>query len=383
MSHFHALVTGGAGFIGSHIVDALLERGYAVRVLDNLAPQVHGPGATEPPTYLNREAEFVRGDVRDPETVNRALAGVEAVFHQAAAVGVGQSMYEIRDYTDTNVMGTATLLECVINRHRDHVRKLLVASSMSIYGEGKYIDPQTDRPVAVGLRDAEQMEAGHWEHRVPGTDRLARAAPCDEDKPLAPTSIYAVNKRDQEEMVLTTGAAYGIPAVALRYCNVYGPRQALSNPYTGVAAIFSARYLNGRGPFIFEDGRQSRDFIHVRDIARANVLAMERNEANGHPINIGTGVATSILQVAHWLRERLYPERHDDPDLQPEIAGKFRHGDIRHCYADISRARALLGFEPQISYETGVNDLIDWVRTQSAVDQTSDAYQELINRGLV
>ncbi|HOE97120.1 MAG TPA: NAD-dependent epimerase/dehydratase family protein [Candidatus Sumerlaeota bacterium] len=383
MTAQHVLVTGGAGFIGSHIVDALLERGHRVRVLDSLDPQVHGPGADGPPAYLNPAVEFVRGDVRDADALDRALDGIEVVFHQAAAVGVAQSMYAIRAYTDTNVMGTATLLELIVGRHRDHVRKMVVASSMSIYGEGKYLDPETNEPVRIVLRDIPQMEAGQWEPVVPGTHRPATPVPCDELKPLMPTSVYAVNKRDQEEMVLTTGLAYGIPAVALRYFNVYGPRQALSNPYTGVAAIFSSALMNGRGPLVFEDGRQSRDFIHVRDIARANVLAMDSDAADYQAINIGTGRPTSILQVARLLLERLHPDRRDDPQLQPRIVGKYRAGDIRHCYADIARARALLGFEPSITYEQGLDELIEWVRTQRPEDKSEQAYRELADRKLV
>lgn len=377
------LVTGGAGFIGSHIVDALLERGFAVRVFDNLDPQVHGARGEKAPEYLSPEAEFVFGDVRDVAALDRALEGIEAVFHEAAAVGVAQSMYAIRDYTETNTMGTANLLDLIVNRRRGQIRKLIVASSMSIYGEGKYVDPASGATVAPPQRSTRQLEAGQWEMRVPGTERNARPAPCDESKPLEPTSIYAINKRDQEEMVLTVGRAYGIPAVALRYFNVYGPRQALSNPYTGIAAIFSSCYLNNHGPLIFEDGLQSRDFIHVSDIARANVAALERSEADYEAINIGTGVPTTVAQVARLLLERLHPGRMNDAELQPRIVGRFRAGDIRHCYADIGKARRLLGFEPQVAYADGVADLIEWVKSQQAVDQTEKALRELAERKLV
>ncbi|MCL5270178.1 MAG: NAD-dependent epimerase/dehydratase family protein [bacterium] len=377
------LVTGGAGFIGSHIVDLLVERGHRVRVFDNLDPQVHGERGGRPPEYFNPAAEFVPGDVRDAAALGRALEGVEVVFHEAAAVGVAQSMYEIRRYCEINTVGTANLLDLIVNRHRDHIRKMIVASSMSIYGEGQYVDPADGKVVIPQPRGEAQLRAGRWEMIVPGTDRAARPVPCPETKPIEPTSIYAVNKRDQEEMFLTVGRAYGIPAVALRYFNVYGPRQALSNPYTGVAAIFCARYLNGRGPAIFEDGGQSRDFTHVRDIARANLLAMERPEADGRAINVGTGRAITILQVARMLLERLHPERRDDPALQPAIEHRFRAGDIRHCYADITRARALLGYEPTIAYEDGLTELIEWVRTQRAVDRTETAIRELADRRLV
>lgn len=383
MAQGKVLVTGGAGFIGSYIVDALLERGYAVRVFDNLWPQVHGERAGAPPDYLSKDAEFILGDVRDPEALDRALTGVDAVFHEAAAVGVAQSMYAICDYTSINTQGTANLLELVVNRHRDHIRKLIVASSMSIYGEGKYVDPQTGQPVPATLRTSAQLERGQWEILVPGSDRAARPVPCDETKPLEPTSIYAINKRDQEEMVLAIGRAYGIPAVALRYYNVYGPRQALSNPYTGIAAIFSSCYLNNKGPVIFEDGLQSRDFTHVTDIARANVLALERSEADYEAINVGTGVPTTVLQVARMLLERMHPGRADDPALQPRIVGRFRAGDIRHCYGDISKARRLLGYEPQVAYADGLAGLIDWVSRQQAIDRTETALRELTERKLV
>ena len=377
------LVTGGAGFIGSHIVDALLEAGHEVRVLDNLDPQVHGEGAGEAPDYLNREAEFVRGDVRDRDALNRALAGVDAVYHQAAAVGVGQSMYMIRHYTDVNSMGTANLLELIVGGYRDRIRKLVVASSMSIYGEGQYVDPESGEVVVPPPRATSDLEAKRWEPRVPGTGDPAQAAPTPESKPLAPTSIYAIGKRDQEEMVLTVGRAYSIPAVALRYFNVYGARQALSNPYTGVAAIFCARYLNGAGPIIFEDGNQARDFVHVSDIARANVLALTASEADYQAINIGTGMGTTINDVARLLLQRLHPGRLEDPGLQARVTEEFRTGDIRHCFADITRARELLGYEPTRRFEEGLDKLIEWVRTQNAEDRTSEAYQELANRRLV
>ena len=377
------LVTGGAGFIGSHIVDGLLAKGYAVRVFDNLAPQVHGERAGAPPDYLDKEAEFVLGDVRDLEALDRALAGVEAVFHEAAAVGVAQSMYQIRDYTETNTQGTANLLDLIVNRHRGQIRKIVVASSMSIYGEGKYVDPETGQPVAATPRTAAQLERGQWEMTIPGTERAARPAPCDETKALEPSSIYAINKRDQEEMVLTVGRACGIPAVALRYFNVYGTRQALSNPYTGIAAIFSSCYLNGNGPMIFEDGLQSRDFTHVSDIARANLLALERSEADYEAINIGTGIPTTVLRVARLLLERLHPGRAEEAALQPRIVGRFRAGDIRHCYADIAKARRLLGFEPRVAYADGVEELIGWVREQQADDRSETALRELTDLKLV
>lgn len=389
MSQGLALITGGAGFIGSHIADLLLDRGWRVRALDALEPQVHGPRAGEAgwrPPYLDPRVELLVGDVTDRAAVAEALEGVDVVFHEAALVGVGQSMYDIERYTRTNALGCAVLLDVLVNRYRDRVRKVVVASSMSIYGEGAYRDPATGEMVFPGRRPDEQMRARRWDVLVPGTDRAAEPVATPETKPLAPSSIYAVNKRDHEEMVLAVGDAYKIPAVALRYFNVYGSRQALSNPYTGVAAIFSSCYLNGEPPLVFEDGGQTRDFVHVRDIARANVLALERPEADGEVFNIGSGEPVSIVGVARLLREELFGAagRADDPALAPRILGQFREGDIRHCFADISKARALLGFEPQTALRDGVGELVAWVRAQQAPPAGGPrrAHEELVEREL-
>ena len=378
------LVTGGAGFIGSHLVDALLVRGLDVRVFDSLEPQVHG-GLREQgawPDYCNPGAEYVRGDVRDGAALRAALDGVDVVFHEAAAVGVGQSMYEVERYTDINTRGTAVLLDLLANDGdlRGRIRKLIVASSMSIYGEGKY-HCAVHGTVFPRVRPTPQLQARDWEVRCPAD---AGGRPCglplaprptDEEKPLHSTSIYAINKKDQEEMSLVTGLAYDLPVVALRYFNVYGPRQALSNPYTGVAAIFAGRLLNGNRPLIFEDGEQSRDFIHVSDIVQANLIALDRDEANGQALNVGTGRSTSVRQVADALNAHL------GLNLAPEIVQKFRAGDIRHCVSDIGRIRAL-GFQPRVRYEDGVAELTEWVRRQSAVDSVDRAHEELVRRGL-
>src|SRR6476660_6070491 len=289
------LVTGGAGFIGSHLADRLLAQGHQVRALDNLDPQVHPQG--ERPDYLDADVELQTGDVRDRDAVRRALEDVDAVVHFAAAVGVGQSMYEIERYTSINAIGAAVVLEEAVER-RDAIRKLLVASSMSIYGEGQYRNPATgESGLAPWLRPEPQLAAREWEVLAEDGTPL-EPEPTAETKPLRPTSIYAINKRDHEEMFLAIGAAYGIPAVALRFFNVYGARQALSNPYTGVAAIFSSRLMNDNRPVIFEDGRQTRDFIDVRDLVRGCALALTTDGAEGSTLNLGTGRATSILQVA-------------------------------------------------------------------------------------
>jgi dTDP-L-rhamnose 4-epimerase len=368
-------VTGGAGFIGSFIVDELVERGHEVRVLDNLEPQVHGAGGAVP-GYLNAGAELISGDVRDEDVLRRALEGVEVLFHQAAMVGVGQSMYQIRRYTEANAVGAAAILD-VIAEGKSSVRKMLVASSMSIYGEGKY-ECKKCGLVYPRLRTVEQLGAGVWEMQCAGCGETASPLPTDEDKPLFPTSIYAVTKRDHEEMFLAVGTAYKIPTVALRYFNVYGPRQALSNPYTGVCAIFSSRLLNRKSPVVYEDGLQSRDFVHVTDIVQANMLAMEKEEADYGVFNVGSGRSLTILDIAKILAEKIAP----DCGIEPEIAAKFREGDIRHCFADIARIREALGYEPRVAFEDGIDDLTQWVKTQVAEDRFEEARKELEQRGL-
>jgi dTDP-L-rhamnose 4-epimerase len=369
----NVLITGGAGFIGSHFADRLLAEGHTVRAFDNLDPQVHGD--VKRPKYLDSEVELVAGDVRDHEGVRRALEGVDTVVHFAAAVGVGQSMYEIERYTSINAIGAAVLLEEVVDR-RDEVEKLLVASSMSIYGEGQYRNPATgESGLAPWIRAESQLAARDWELRSDDGTPL-EPEPTAETKPLRPTSIYAINKRDHEEMFLAVGAAYGIPAVALRFFNVYGERQALSNPYTGVAAIFSSRILNERPPLVFEDGRQTRDFIDVRDITRACFLALKQDGADGRTVNVGTGVPTSVLEVAEVIARGLGKE------VDPEVVEQYRAGDIRHCYADTRLAEELLGFRAEIPFEQGMQDLLTWLEGQEAADSVDAARQALVARGL-
>jgi len=371
------LVTGGAGFIGSHLVDALLEAGHEVRVLDALEPQVHGGlrKRGEAPDYLNPEAELILGDIRDPETVQRALSGIDVLFHEAALVGVGQSMYEIAQYTDVNARGAAVVLQAVANLPQ-RPRKMIVASSMSIYGEGAYLCPAHGR-VFPKLRETDQLQQRDWEMRCPvsGCREHCAPVPTDEEKPLYPTSIYAINKRDHEEMFLAVGRAYNVPAVALRYFNVYGTRQALSNPYTGVAAIFSSRLLNGKPPVIFEDGGQSRDFTHVSDIVQANLLVMNNSAADFGVFNVGTSRALTIAHMADALA------RHLGLSIEAEVVERFRAGDIRHCFADTTRLAAL-GYQPKVRFEAGVAELIEWVSRQPAEDRFEKASAELKDRGL-
>jgi dTDP-L-rhamnose 4-epimerase len=367
------LITGGAGFIGSHLADRLLAEGHQVRALDNLDPQVHPAG--ERPAYLNEDVELQVGDVRDHDAVGRALDAVDAVVHFAAAVGVGQSMYEIERYTSINAIGAAVLLEEAVER-REHIRKLLVASSMSIYGEGQYRNPQTgESGLAPGVRPERQLAARTWDVLADDGTPL-EPEPTAETKLLRPTSIYAIGKRDHEEMVLAVGAAYGIPAVALRFFNVYGERQALSNPYTGVAAIFSSRLLNDRAPLVFEDGEQTRDFIDVRDIARCCALALQEDGADGRTLNVGTGRPTSIVEVAHVIARGLGRE------IEPEVVNEFRAGDIRHCFADTRLANELLGFRAEIPFEAGMQELLAWLEGQEAADSVDAAREALVARGL-
>jgi dTDP-L-rhamnose 4-epimerase len=371
------LITGGAGFVGSHLADALAQAGHAVTLFDNLEPQVHGQGTTRP-AYLDPAHRLVHGDIRDAAALAPLVREAEVVFHLAAMVGVGQSMYQVRRYTDVNVMGMATLLEVLAaDRARQPTRKLVVASSMSIYGEGAYACDTCGR-VAPRLRPVEQLAAGDWEMHCPRCGSVLRPLPTDEDKPLYPTSIYAINKRDHEEMALAFGHAYDLPAVALRFFNIYGSRQALTNPYTGVAAIFSGRMLAGQTPLIYEDGLQQRDFVHVSDIVQACCLAMTNPAADYQVFNVGTGRPISVLEVGQLLAQELGWTRGF------EITRKFRAGDIRHCFADISRIRAAIGYEPRYRFEDGVRELVAWVGQQQNVEGSSrDADQQLAAYGLV
>ena len=374
LEKLNILVTGGAGFIGSHLVDGLLKEGHRVRVLDLLVPQVHGN--VSHPEYLSSDAEFIHGDVCDRALVDRALEGIDVVYHEAAEVGVGQSMYEIKRYVRANDLGTAVLLEAILER-RSQIRKLMVASSMSIYGEGAYHCENCSEVVAPQLRPTSQLLERRWELQCPSCETQVLPVPTREDKPLFPTSVYAVTKQDQEQFCLSIGRSYGIPTVALRYFNVYGTRQALSNPYTGVCAIFSARLLNGNAPMVFEDGEQTRDFVHVTDIVQANLLALKTDRADYQALNVGTGQATSVKGVSRMLARGL------GLNLEPDIVGKYREGDIRHCVADISKAQDLLGYEPRVKLSDGIPELLKWVEAQSASDRVASATAELESRQLV
>jgi dTDP-L-rhamnose 4-epimerase len=363
------LITGGAGFIGSHLADSFLNDGYKVRVLDNLSPQVHNDGKI--PSYLNPEVEFIHGDIRNPEVVKNAVRGMDAVYHFAAKVGVGQSMYEVFEYTDVNNSGTAVLLEALI---ANPVERLVVASSMSIYGEGLY--KCGEQIIAGKERDFERLKNHKWELSHNNGGELVPIPTAENKEPNLP-SIYALSKFVQERMCLMIGRAYGIPVVALRFFNVYGTRQALSNPYTGVLAIFSSRLLNNRPPLINEDGYQRRDFVSVHDIVQACRLALTKAGAVHHAFNIGSGENYTIREIATLIARVLGKE-----NIEPEITGRYRIGDIRNCFADISLARKMLGYQPRVTLEQGLHELAEWLSDQVATDRVPEATEELIQRGL-
>nr|WP_249730002.1 SDR family NAD(P)-dependent oxidoreductase [Chelatococcus sp. YT9] len=362
------LITGGAGFIGCHLAAALLAKGYAVRVLDNLIDQVH---KTKTAVRLPDAVSFHEGDIRDADKVAQALSGVDGVVHLAAEVGVGQSMYAIDRYVSVNDYGTAVLFQQLIEQP---VKRVVVASSMSIYGEGLY-----RRADGTLVEDAVRVQGAPGQWDPTDADGVAfTPLPTPESKRPSLASVYALSKYVQERLTLTLCAAYGMEGVALRLFNVYGPGQALSNPYTGVLAIFASRLLNGRAPLVFEDGEQRRDFVHVADVARAFVLALEHPEAAGQAYNIGSGDHRTIAEVARVLAAAM-----GRPEIEPEITGKARAGDIRHCFADITEAEAKLGFRASRDFSDGLAELAEWVAQQQAVDHAEDARRELEARGLV
>ena len=368
------LITGGAGFIGSHLADALIEKDYNVRVLDNLEPQVHG-SLQRKPDYMNEKVEFIHGDIRDLETLTSSIENIDASYHFAANVGIGQSMYQIEKYISVNTYATAKLFDLLINKEHS-INKIIVASSMSIYGEGKYNCSNCGDVFPEG-RDIESLKAKQWELKCPICGSILKPTPTDESKPLYSTSIYAQSKRHQEEMSILLGKTYGIPTVALRFFNVYGSRQALSNPYTGVCAIFSSRLKNKNPPTIYEDGLQSRDFIHIQDLVAANILALEKETSNYEIFNVGTGVPTSILDLA-----KLFIQIMQVP-VEPQVLQQYRKGDIRHCFADITKIKEKLGFKPKIKIQDGLQDLIKWVDAQTDVEDKFETVEsELEKHGL-
>ena len=366
-----ALVTGGAGFIGSFVCDRLLESGFDVRVLDNLDPQVHAA-----PPALRPDVEFVPGDVRDPASCDTALDDVDVVIHAASAVGIGQSLYRVRHFIDVNTTGTATLLEALVARRRSI--KLVVLTSMTEYGEGVYRRPSDGRFERVGPRTDQDIARFGWEPVSPDTHEILVPCPTPETASLLCRNVYAVSKRQQEELALALAATYEFPAVCLRLFSVYGPRQSLSNPYTGAIAIFLSRLFAGERPLVYEDGLQTRDFVSVHDVVEAVVLAVQSSAANGQIVNIGSGIGRCIKDAAVALASLA-----GRPDLSPVITHRYRSGDIRHCTGDISRARQLLGFEPRVKWEDGLAEVVEWARSAPSVDRVLQADRELEARGLV
>jgi dTDP-L-rhamnose 4-epimerase len=369
------LVTGGAGYIGSHLVDRLVKDGYDVTVLDNLEPQVHRSGTW--PSYANAAAHYVRGDVRDRAVFEPLVVAADAVVHFGAAVSVGQSMYQVDRYVDVNTRGTALLLDILVNA-KHHVQKVLVASSIGVYGEGAYRCAKCG-PVAPGIRSAGQLAARDWEQHCPSCGAHVASVPTPEDKPLYRDNIYSMTKYHQEEMVLLIGKTYRIPAVAPRFFNVYGPRQSLSNPYAGVAAIWLSRLLNGRQPVVFEDGGQLRDFVSIHDVVDCLMLMLEKPGADYLPVNVGSGETVTILEIARLLGRIL------GSPIEPLVEQTGRVFDIRHNTADISRARQTLGYSPKVTLEQGFTELVEWAKTTPdvAVDFFDRARQELQDKGLL
>jgi len=365
------LITGGAGFVGSHTADSLVKSGHEVCVFDSLTPQVHHG---EIP-YIPEGAEFIRGDVRDLANLSFAVKRADVIYHLAAAVGVGQSMYQISEYTATNNLGTANLFQAILDS-RAAPEKIVVASSMSIYGEGKYLCRECGE-MAPQPRPLDQLKAKNWETVCSTCGESLMPVPTREEKPLQCTSIYALSKKDQEEMSLLFGRTYRIPVVALRYFNIYGTRQSLSNPYTGVCAIFASRLMNRKSPVIFEDGQQMRDFVSVHDIVQANLLALENSGADGKALNIGSGEPVTIKEVADELSSALGVQ------VPADITGKYRAGDVRHCFADIMQASRLLGYRPRFTLKQGMEELVTWLQSQPAKDSVDQAMQQLSVHGLV
>lgn len=371
MKYKNILITGGAGFIGSFLADFLLEKGYTVRILDNLENQVHHG---QKPKYLNRKAEFIKGDVRNYNDLQKSIEKVDAIFHLAATVGVGQSNYEIRKYVETNVLGTAGLLDLLVNS-KHQVKKFITISSMTGYGEGNYICKK-DGIVRPPLREEKQLKKRDWNLYCPTCKQIVKPVATDEPTLDFPNSIYAITKKSQQDMALLIGKLYKIPTAVLRGFNIYGPRQSLSNPYTGVTAIFVSRIKNSQPAVVFEDGLQTRDFVSVHDVVSAFVSVLEKEEANYQTFNIGSGKKTTILEVAQTLSNLM------GKSGLIQINQEFRKNDIRHCFADISKAKKLLGWEPKMNLEAGFKELIEWSETEKAEDRFFQAQKELKEKKL-
>lgn len=367
------LVTGGAGFIGSYIVDKLVETGHDVRVYDSLDPQVH-PGGL-PPSYLNKDAEFIKGDVRDRDGLKKAIKGIEIIFHEAACVGVGQSQYEIKKYADVNIGGTANLFD-ILAQERHRVKKVMIAASMSSYGEGAY-RCRNCGIVNFEMRNGKDLKRKYWEPFCQKCRRPLSPVPTSEEKERNSFSIYALTKRVQEDMGAVFSKAYNFPVISLRYFNVYGPRQSLSNPYTGVCAIFISRLKNRKAPVVYEDGGQTRDFISVHDVAMANIFSMKAKIGGFNTYNVGTGRQMAVKEIATRLAGYMGSR------ISPQITQKYRKGDIRHCYADTTRIEKDMGFRPKTHFDSGMRELLEWSKKVKARDRFSFMERELFKKGLL
>lgn len=377
MSNRKVLITGGSGFIGSNLSLKLIDKGYSVRVLDNMSPQIHGDNYKNSQLYKNIDGkvEFILGDVQKREDWEKALKDVNIVVHLAAETGTGQSMYEIERYTDVNIKGTAIFLDLLTNGNHS-VEKIIVASSRAIYGEGKYICKEHNEVYPLA-RTENYMSKGDFGVKCPVCDEDVELVGTTEDSKIHPTSIYGFTKQGQEDMCMIVGKSLGIPVVAYRYQNVYGPGQSLKNPYTGILSIFSTRIKNGNDINIFEDGLESRDFVYIDDVVNATILGIEKEEANYQSFNVGTGVAVDVITVANTLKRKY------TSDVEIKISGNYRLGDIRHNFADVSKTKILLGFEPKVDFVTGISNFADWVNTQEVEeDNYEKSIEEMKKKGL-
>jgi len=370
------LITGGAGFIGSRLCEKLFDQGNNITVLDNLSKQIHGNGESFLFNKIKDKCTFIKGDVRDKNDWAHAIKNQEIIIHLAAETGTGQSMYEVEKYTNVNVIGTSHMLEILANSNHN-VKKIIVASSRSIYGEGKY-NCKTHGVQYPSKRKEEDMKKGEFNPKCSMCNSSLNVLPTDEQSKIHPSSIYGINKQQQEQMVMLMGESLSIPSIAFRYQNVYGPGQSLSNPYTGILSIFSTRILNGNDLDIYEDGEETRDFVYIEDAVDATILGIEKEEANGNIFNVGSGVSTRVLDVANTLK-RLY-----NSEINITVSGKFRLGDIRHNFADLSKSKDILGFTPKYNFERGITEFVNWVKTQEVMeDKYEKSIQQLKNKGLM
>lgn len=374
------LITGGAGFIGSNLALSLIEKGYEITVLDNLSPQIHGNNAeNESPLYLSikNKVNFIKGTVTSKIDWEKAIAGQDVIVHFAAETGTGQSMYEIAKYSEVNVHGTALMLDILANSSHQ-VKKVVIASSRSIYGEGKYYSDELDKFIYPAHRSQSFMDNGDFDVKYPGCNKELKLVATDENSTIHPSSVYGITKQNQEQMIMTVCPTIGISPVAFRYQNVYGPGQSLSNPYTGILSIFSTLIKNHKDINIFEDGKESRDFVYIDDVIKATVLGIENERANGEIFNVGTGVPTTVITVANTLF------KYYNITCKLNISGNYRLGDIRHNYADIHKISSKLGFIPTFSFEEGIRNFTKWVNSQDVKeDKYEQSIKELKDKGLL